>query len=49
MKIKYAFATGETTEVEVNDDVGTIILDSRRMESNSDRMLLFFSLYIIFK
>lgn len=37
MKIKYAFATGETTEVEVNDDVGTIILDSRRMESNSDR------------
>jgi len=38
MKIKYAFATGETTEVEVNDEIGTIILDSRRKEKNRDRM-----------
>lgn len=38
MKIKYLFATGETTEVEVNDEIGTIILDSRRKEKNRDRM-----------
>ena len=37
MKIKYTFATGENTEVEVNDEIGTIILDSRRIESNADR------------
>lgn len=38
MKIKYAFANGEITEVEVNDEIGTIILDSRRKEKNRDRM-----------
>lgn len=38
MKIKYTFATGENTEVEVNDEIGTIILDSRRKEKSRDRM-----------
>ncbi len=38
MKIKYTFATGENTEVEVSDEIGTIILDSRRKEKNRDRM-----------
>lgn len=38
MKIKYTFATGEATEVEVNDEIGTLILDSRRKEKNRDRM-----------
>ena len=37
MKIKYTFVTGEETEVEVNDAIGTVILDSRRIESNADR------------
>ena len=37
MKIKYTFVTGENTEVEVNEEIGTIILDSRRIEINADR------------
>lgn len=37
MKIKYEFANGERTEVEVDDAVGTIILDSRRIEENGNR------------
>ncbi len=37
MKIKYEFDNGEVTEVEVDEDIGTFILDSRRQESNSDR------------
>ena len=32
MKIKYKFATGEVTEVEVSEEIGTVILDSRRKE-----------------
>ena len=32
MKIKYKFATGEVTEVEVSKEIGTVILDSRRAE-----------------
>jgi len=32
MIIKYKFATGEVTEVEVSDEIGTVILDSRREE-----------------
>jgi len=36
MKIKYTFATGETTLVEVNDEIGTIIMDSRRAEHAQD-------------
>lgn len=32
MKIKYKFATGEVTEVEVSEEIGTVILESRRTE-----------------
>lgn len=37
MKINYTFATGETSEVEVTEEIGNVILDSRREESNLDR------------
>lgn len=37
MKINYTFANGEVSEVEVNEKIGTMILDSRREESNLDR------------
>ena len=37
MKIKYEFVDGTTTEVEVSEEVGTVIVDSRRKESNLDR------------
>lgn len=36
MIIKYKFVTGEVTEVEVSDEIGTIILDSRRKEHASN-------------
>lgn len=32
MIIKYKFAIGKVTEVEVSDEIGTVILDSRREE-----------------
>lgn len=32
MIIKYKFATGEVTEVEVSEEIGTVILESRRKE-----------------
>lgn len=37
MKIKYEFITGEVTEIEVEDSLGEVIMDSRRIESNADR------------
>ena len=37
MKIRYTFDNGETSEVEVSEEIGTIIMDSRRVESNGDR------------
>ena len=37
MKINYTFADGENSEVEVNEEIGTFILDSRREEENLDR------------
>lgn len=37
MKINYTFANGETSEVEVSEEIGNMILDSRREESNRDR------------
>ena len=37
MKINYTFANGETSDVEVSEEIGTVILDSRRKESNLDR------------
>ena len=37
MKINYTFANGETSDVEVSEEIGNLILDSRRVESNQDR------------
>ena len=37
MKIKYTFDNGETSEVEVSEEIGNLILESRREESNLDR------------
>ena len=37
MKINYTFANGETSDVEVNEEIGNLVLDSRREESNQDR------------
>lgn len=37
MKIKYEFINGESTEIEVEEGIGTWILDSRRVEENLAR------------
>jgi len=37
MKIKYEFVNGEKTEIEVDENIGTWILDSRRIEENLAR------------
>ena len=38
MKIKYKFLTGEVTEVEVSEEIGNVILESRRAEhANNER------------
>ena len=37
MKIKYEFINGEKTEIEVEENIGTWILDSRRVEENLAR------------
>ena len=37
MKIRYTFDNGEISEIEVSEEIGTVIMDSRRMESNDDR------------
>lgn len=37
MKIKYTFANGDVSEVEVSEEVGNVIVDSRRKEDNLDR------------
>ena len=37
MKINYTFANGETSEVDVSEEIGNVILDFRREESNLDR------------
>ena len=31
MKIKYAFLDGTVTEVEVSDEIGAVIIDSRKV------------------
>jgi DNA-directed RNA polymerase specialized sigma24 family protein len=38
MKINWNFANGEVSEVEVSEEIGAIILESRREESNRDKM-----------
>lgn len=37
MKIKYIFANGEKSEVEVSEKIGNVVVDSRRIEDNLDR------------
>lgn len=37
MKITYTYVTGETTQVEVDEVVGSYIVESRRKESNLNR------------
>ena len=37
MKITYKFTTGEVTEIEVSNEMGTVIVDSRRKEENLER------------
>lgn len=37
MKIKYESVTGEVTEVEVSEEIGAVIIDSRRKEENLAR------------
>ena len=37
MKITYKSVTGEVTEVEVSEEIGAVIIDSRRKEDNLDR------------
>lgn len=37
MKIKYEFADGTTSEVEVSNEIGSVIIDSRRAEEAGDR------------
>lgn len=37
MKIKYEFATGEVTEVKIEDSIGAVIIDSRREEDSAER------------
>ena len=37
MKIKYEFADGKISEVEVNEEIGSVILDCRRVEDNLAR------------
>lgn len=37
MKIKYEFADGTVSEVEVEDSIGAVIIEDRRMEDNLSR------------
>jgi len=37
MKIKYIFANGERSEVEVSEEIGNVVIDSRRIEDNLER------------
>ena len=37
MKINYTFNNGENSEVEVNEEIGEVILESRKKEENMER------------
>ena len=37
MKINYTFNNGDNSEVEVNEEIGAVILESRRKEENMER------------
>ena len=45
MKIEYTFADGEKSVVEVEDSIGEVILESRRLEDNLDRRERYHSSY----
>lgn len=47
MKIKYEFANGETSEVEVDDEIGAFIVDSRRVEHNAEERDRYHSVYSV--
>lgn len=49
MKIKYRFANGEVSEVEVSDELGAIITASRREEENYERKTRYHCRYSIDK
>jgi DNA-directed RNA polymerase specialized sigma24 family protein len=37
MKVKYKFNNGDVTEVEVSEEIGAMIIDSRREEESAER------------
>lgn len=37
MKIRYTFVNGDTTEVEVSEEIGAVIIESRHQETLNDR------------
>ena len=37
MKIKYEFVDGKISEVEVTEEIGSVIIESRRLEDNLAR------------
>lgn len=37
MKIRYEFADGTVSEVEVEESIGAVIIEDRRLEDNLDR------------
>ena len=37
MKINYTFNNGENSEVEVSEEIGAVILESRKKEENMER------------
>lgn len=37
MKIRYNFVNGDTTEVEVSEEIGAVIVESRHQEALNDR------------
>ena len=49
MKIKYRFANGEVSEVEVDDELGAVITASRRKEENYERKMRYHCPYSIDK
>ena len=38
MKVSYEFNNGDVTEVEVSEEIGAMIIDSRREEESRDKM-----------
>ena len=37
MKIRYTFVNGEASEIEVSEEIGTVIMDSRRSEESANK------------